>query len=71
MSKEKLRSRFTSNKSLSPKLVLMNNSGIKLEYKGSFLKQVKAPFTPSNVVILYTVYELNICSQDLKAEFTL
>ena len=48
----------------------MNNSRIKLEFKGSCLNQYKAPFTP-NIVNLYIVYELNISSQDLNAEFTL
>ena len=49
----------------------MNNSRIRLEFKGSSLKQDKSPFTPNIVVKLYIVYELNIWSQDLNAEFTL
>ena len=49
----------------------MNNSRIKLEFKGSCLKQDKASFTPKNVVNLYIAYELNIWSLDLNAEFTL
>ena len=49
----------------------MNNSRIKLEFKESCLKQDKASFTPKHVVNLYIVYELNIWSQDLNAEFTL
>ena len=49
----------------------MNNSRIILEFKGSCLKQDKAPSTPNNVVNLYIVYELNIWSQNLNAEFTL
>ena len=49
----------------------MNNFKIKLEFKESCLKQDKAPFTPNNVVNLYIVYELNIWSQDLNADFTL
>ena len=59
---------FKSNKSLSPKMVWMNNSRIRLEFQGSCLKQDKAAFTPNNVVNLYIVYELNKLSQDLKAE---
>ena len=70
MSNEKFTPHFTSNNSLSPKLVWMNNSRIKLEFKGSCLKQDKAPFIPNNVVNLYTAYELNTWSQDLNAEFT-
>ena len=49
----------------------MNNSRIKLEFKGNCLKQDKAPFTPSNVVNLYIAYKLNIWSQDLNTEFSL
>ena len=45
---------YTANKSLSPKLAWMNNSRIRLDFKGSCLKQEgKAPYTPSNVVDLY------------------
>ena len=49
----------------------MNNSRIKLEFKVSRLKQDKAYFTSKNIVNLYIVYELNMWSQDLNAEFTL
>ena len=49
----------------------MNNSRIRLQFKEGCLKQDKVPFTPNNVVNLYIVYELNIWSQDLNAEFTL
>ena len=71
LSNEKFMPPFTSDKSLSPRLVWMNNSRIRLEFKGSFLKQDKAPFTPNNVVNAYIVYELNIWSQDLNADFAL
>ena len=49
----------------------MNNSRIRLEFKGSSLKQDKVHFASNNVVNLYIVYEYNICSQDSNAEFTL
>ena len=49
----------------------MNNSRIRLEFKGNCLKQDKAPFTPNNVVNLFIVYELYRWSKDLNAEFTL
>ena len=62
---------FTSNKNLSPKLVWMNNSRIKLEFKGSSLKQDKWIFTPNSVANLYVAYEFNIWSKDLNTEFTL
>ena len=71
LSNEKFMPPFTSNKSLSPKLVWMNNSRKRLEFKGSYLNQAKAPFTPNNVMNLYIAYELNIWLQDLNAEFTL
>ena len=62
---------FTSNKSLSPKLVWMNSSKIRLEFKGSCLRQEDiAAYTPKNVVNLYIFYELNMWSQGLNAEFT-
>ena len=38
LSNEKSLPPFTSNKSLSPKLVWMSNSRIRLEFKGSWLK---------------------------------
>ena len=59
LSNEKITPPFTLNKSLSPKLLWMNKSRIKLEFKGSCLKEGKAVFTPKNVVNLYIVYELN------------
>ena len=62
---------FTSNKNLSPKLAWMNNSRIKLKFKGNILKQDKATFTPDNVVNLYVAYELVTWSKDLNSEFTL
>ena len=68
---EKNQPPYIANKDLSPKLEWMNNSRIKLEFKGSCLKQDKASFTPKNVVNLYIAYELNIWSLDLNAEFTL
>ena len=57
---EKFTPPFTLNKRLSPKLVGVNNPRTRLEFKGSCLKQDKAPFIPNNAVNLYTVYELNI-----------
>ena len=50
----------------------MNNSRIRLKFKGSCLKQGDiAPFTPNNVVNLFIAYELDAWSQDVNAEFTL
>ena len=50
----------------------MNNSKIRLKFKGSCFRQaVKAPFTPNNVVNLFIVYELDRWSRDLNTDFTL
>ena len=46
LSNEKITLPFTSNKNLFPKLVWTNNSRTRLEFKGSCLKQDKAPFPP-------------------------
>ena len=62
---------YTSRKSLSQELVWRNNSRIRLEFKGSYLKQDKAPFTPNKVVNLYIGYELKIWSQNVNAEINL
>ena len=49
------------------KLVWMNNSRIRLEFKGSCLKGVYVV----NVVNLFIVYKLTRWSKDLNAEFIL
>ena len=50
----------------------MNNSRIRLKFKGSYLKQEdKADFTPNNVVNLFIIYELDTWSRDLNTNFTL
>ena len=67
LSNQKIKPPYTANKSLSPKFVWMNNSRIRLEFKGSCLIQEDR----ENVVNLYIPYELNMWSQDLNAEFTL
>ena len=59
MSNEKIKPAHTTSKSLSPKLVWMNNSKIRLRFAGSYLKHDKETFTPNNVVNLYIVFELN------------
>ena len=61
---------YTTRKSLSPKLV-WHNSGIKLKFKGSCLKQEdKADFTPKNVVNFFVVQELDSWPRDLNYDFT-
>ena len=46
---------YKANKTLSPKLIWMSNSKIRLRFKGSCLKQDKASFTSNNVVNLHIV----------------
>ena len=71
LSNEKFTPYFTSNKSLSPKLV-WHSSKTKLKFTGSCLKQEdNAAYTPSNVVDLYIVYELDSRSQDLNPKLSL
>ena len=49
----------------------MNNSKIRLEFKGSCLKQDKVTFTLISVVNLFIANELDIRSRDLHTDFTL
>ena len=50
----------------------MNNFRIRLKFKGICLKQKDTTaYTPKNVLNLYIVYELNMWSQHLNAEFTI
>ena len=49
----------------------MNNSRIRLEFKGSCLKQDKVIFTPSNIVSFFIVYELSRSSKVTRADCTL
>ena len=50
----------------------MNNFRIRLRFEGSCLKQEDTtPFTLSDVVNLFIVYELDSCPSDLNTDFTL
>ena len=71
LSDKKIKPPVTANHNLSPKLSCINNPRIRLEFKGSCLKQIKIIFNPNNVVNLFIVYELNRWSQDLNAGSTL
>ena len=72
MSNEKFMCAYTANGSVCPKLIWVNNSKIRLKFKGSCLKQEdKAAFTPKNAVNLFIVYELDTWPQDLDTDFTL
>ena len=61
---------YIAGNSLSPKLVWYN-SGIKLKFRVSCLKQDKTTFTPKHVVNLFVAYELNTWLRDLNTGFTL
>ena len=72
MSNEKFACTSVTNESVCPKLIWLNNSKIRLKFKGSCLKQKdKAPFTPNNVLNLFIVYELDRWSRDLNTDFFL
>ena len=72
MSNEEIKPPYTSKKNLSPKLVWMSNSKIKLRFTESCLKREdNAAYTPNNVVNSYIVYELDRWLQNLNAKFTL
>ena len=49
----------------------MNNSKIRVRFRGSCLKQDKITFTPRNVVCLFIVYELDVWQRNLNTVFTL
>ena len=69
LSNEKTELPFTAIK-LSPKLVWINSSRIRLRFTGS-LRQESATFTQNNVANLFIVYELDRWSQDLNVKFIL
>ena len=71
MSNEKIEPPFTENKRLSPKLVLMNNSEIRLRFTGSCLRQEFATFNANNVVNLFIMYELDRWSQEFNLKDSL
>ena len=50
----------------------MNNSTIRLKFKGMCLKQEdKANFTPNIVVNFFIVYELDTLSRDLNTDYSI
>ena len=66
LSNEKLQLPYTTNKCLSPILVSLHNSSIRWRFEGSCLKQEDTtPFTPSNNVNLFIVYELDTRSHKI------
>ena len=71
LSNENIKSPVTANHRVSPKLIWATNSRIRGKFKGCYLKQAKATFTPRNVVNIFIVYELSRWSEDLNADFTL
>ena len=71
LSNEKISSDVTANHRLSSKLIWLNNSRIRERIKESCLKQDKVTSTPKDLANLFIVYELDRCSQALKANFAL
>ena len=69
-SNEKIKPPATANNSPSLKMKWYN-SKIRVELKGSCLKQDKVTFTPKNVVNLSIACELDTWSENLKADFIL
>ena len=58
-SNKMLKCAYVANVSVSPKLILMNNTRIRLKFKASCQRQDdKAPFTPNNVINLFIVTRL-------------
>ena len=68
---EKIKPPITANHNLSPKLIWMNNSKIRVRFRGSCLKQDKITFTPRNVVHLFIVYESDVWQRNLNTVSTL
>ena len=71
-SNKMLKCAYVANVSVSPKLILIKNTRIRLRFKASCRRQDdKAPFTPNNVINLFIVCELDRQSQDLNNGFNL
>ena len=62
LSNEKIKRPITANHILSPILVWMNNSKIRIRFAGSSLKQDKVNVNPRIVVNLFIFYELDAWS---------
>ena len=56
---EKIKPPLTANQILFLKLVWMNNSRIRVRFKGSCLKQDKVTYNPRNAVNWFIDYELD------------
>ena len=68
---KKIKPPTTANNSLILKLNLVNNSKIRVEFKGERLKQDKITFTLTNVTHLFILYELDPRSKDFNDNCTL
>ena len=56
MSDENITASTTSDYSLNSQLLYLGNK-TRVEFKGSYLKQDKIPYTHGKIVNIYTVYE--------------
>ena len=61
----------TTDNSFFPSIKWYRNSNFYLVFKGSWLKQKKSIYAPSNRVNLFTVYVLDSWPRDLDPDFIL
>ena len=71
MSAENCTTPTTTDNSLSPSSKWYGNSYFCLLFKGSWIKQKNATYTPPNRISFFTVYELDTWSRDLNSCFAL
>ena len=71
LSNKNIKLPFRAKYIFPPKLVLINNCRIRIEFRVSCLKQEKVTVTSNNVVNSFIIYELGRWSQDLNSEFIL
>ena len=71
MSAEKLTTPTTTDDSLFPSINWYENSSLWLIFKGNFLIQKNATFTPPNMINFFIAYKLDRWSSDLNSDFTL
>ena len=71
LSAEKRTTPTTNDDILSPSVKWYRDSNFCLTFKGSYLKQKNATFTPPNKIIYFIFYEFNTWSWDLNSNFTL
>ena len=68
---EKLTAFTTSVNSISPLIKWYKNSNVCFIFKWSCLKPTNFTFTPTNIINIFIIYELDIWLRDLTSDFTL